>query len=137
MPPDAIRIADTKTWLGTASKDLRRVGILFAANPPDVEGALFHCQQAVEKAFKAFLTWHDTPFRRVHELDVIGGQCVEVDSTLADLVNRVDALTKYAWRFRYPGAPYEPTIEQGEAAWALARETLDAIVSRLPDSTRQ
>jgi hypothetical protein len=23
----------------------------------DLEDALFHCQQAVEKAFKAFLTW--------------------------------------------------------------------------------
>jgi hypothetical protein len=83
------------------AKDMRRVEILMAAGPPDVEGALYHCRQAVGKAFKAFLVWHDTPFRRVHELDVIGGQCADVDPSLRDLVDRADTLTKYAWQFRY------------------------------------
>jgi HEPN domain-containing protein len=92
---------------------LRRIEILLRADPPDVEGALFHCQQAAEKAFKASLTWHDVPFRRVHELDVIGGQCVAVDSTLQGVVDRADELTKYAWQFRYPGSPYEPSLEGG------------------------
>src|SRR5712692_7025195 len=100
MQPDPARAADTKAWLAKAAQDLRRVEILLAVNPPDVEGALFHSQQAAEKALKAFLTWHDVRFRRVHELDVIGGQCVDVGPTLASLVTRVDALTKYAWRFR-------------------------------------
>ena len=136
MQSDPARVADTKAWLAKATQDLRRVEILLAANPPDVEGALFHSQQAAEKALKAFLTWHDLPFRRVHELDVIGGQCVDVDTTLADLVNRVDALAKYAWRFRYPGAPYDPTLEEGRAASMLAREAMDAIMGRLPDETK-
>jgi hypothetical protein len=45
---------------------------LLAAEPPDPEGGLFHSQQAAEKALKGFLTWHDVPFRRVHELDQLG-----------------------------------------------------------------
>jgi HEPN domain-containing protein len=102
MPPDPTRIADTKAWLTKARQDLRRGEILLGAEPPDVEGALYHCQQAAEKAFKTFLTWHDLPFRRVHELDVIGGHCVDLDPTLKDLADRADILTKYAWRFRYP-----------------------------------
>ena len=90
MPPDPTRIADTKAWLTKAAQDLRRVEILLAADPPDAEGALYHCQQAAEKALKGFLTWHDVPFRQTHELDVVGGQCVDVDATLAELVNRAD-----------------------------------------------
>ena len=132
MSPDPTRLADTKAWLTKAGQDLRRVEILLGTEPPDVEGALYHCQQAAEKAFKSFLTWHDVPFRRVHELDVIGGHCVDVDPTLKDLADRADILTKYAWQFRYPGAPYEPALEEGQMAFILAREIMEAITSRLP-----
>ena len=132
MPPDPTRILDTKAWLTKVVRDLRRVEILLAAKPPDVEGALYHCQQAAEKAFKAFLTWHDVPFRRVHELDVVGGHCADVDPALTDIVDRADTLTKYAWQFRYPGAPYEPDLEEGRRALALAREVAEAVSSRLP-----
>ena len=72
MTLDPTRALDTKAWLTKAVQDLRRVEILLAAAPADVEGALYHCQQAAEKAFKGFLTWHDVPFRRIHELDVLG-----------------------------------------------------------------
>jgi HEPN domain-containing protein len=100
MPLDPVRTVDTRAWLAKAAQDLRRIEILLAAEPPDPEGALFHSQQAAEKAIKGFLTWHDVPFRRVHELDVIGEQCVAVDHSLSDVMSRADALTKYAWRFR-------------------------------------
>lgn len=132
MQPDSTRVEDAKAWLVKASQDLRRVEILLAANPPDPEGALFHCQQAAEKAFKCFLTWHDVVFRRIHELDILGGQCADLDPTLADLVNRSETLSKYAWRFRYPGARYEPSLREAEEARALAREVYQAILERLP-----
>jgi HEPN domain-containing protein len=132
MPPDPVRTADTKAWIAKADGDLRRVAILLAVDPPDAEGALFHAQQAAEKALKGFLTWHDVPFRKVHEIDEIGKQCAAVDSSLANLMSRADALTKYAWRFRYPGAPYEPSLEEGRAALNLAREVMEAMLVRLP-----
>ena len=136
MPSDPVRSADARAWLAKAAQDLRRVEILLAAEPPDTEGALFHSQQAAEKAVKGFLTWHDVPFRRVHELDEIGKQCVEVDSSLADLMSRADALTKYAWRFRYPGAPYQPALDEGRTAFDLAREVVGSISGRLPLDVR-
>jgi len=85
MAPDPTRTADTKAWLTKVVHGLRRGDILLGVEHPDVEGALFHCQQAAEKAFKAFLTWHDVPFRRLHELDVIGGHCIDVDPALKDI----------------------------------------------------
>jgi HEPN domain-containing protein len=132
MPLDPVRVTDTQAWLAKATQDLRRVGILLAAEPADPEGALFHSQQAVEKALKGFLTWHDVPFRRVHEIDELGRQCAAVEPSLADLVCRADGLTKYAWRFRYPGAPYEPALDEGRNAFHLAREVVDAIFNLLP-----
>jgi len=136
MPADEVRAGDTRAWLGQALKDLRRVHLLLAAAPPDVEGALFHSQQAAEKALKGFLTWHDIAFRMVHELSEIGKQCLQVDPTLAELLQRTTSLTKYAVRFRYPGAPYQPTPEEARAAEALACEVVEAVTVRLPDEAR-
>ncbi len=101
-----------------------------------MEGALFHCQQTAEKALKAFLTWHDVRFRRVHDLDEIGRQCVEVDRTLEPLVERAEPLSEYASRFRYPGAAYEPHVEEGQAAMELVREVLEAVSIRLARDLR-
>jgi hypothetical protein len=52
MPRDEVLAGDTRAWLEQAAKDLRRVEILLAVTPPDVEGALFHSQQAAEKAMR-------------------------------------------------------------------------------------
>ncbi len=136
MGADSLRTDDTRAWLQEAVKDLRRIDVLLAADPPDPEDAPFHCQQAGEKALKAFLTWHDVPFRRVHELDELGSQCTEIDDTLTPLTDQADRLTKYASRFRYPGAPYRPTPEEARSTAALVRELLEAILSRLPAQVR-
>ena len=85
---------------------------------------------------KAFLTWHDVRFRRIHDLEEIGRQCVEVDLTLGSLMERAGALSQYASRFRYPGAPYEPRVEEGRAALTVAREVTEAVLTRLPREVR-
>jgi hypothetical protein len=43
MQPDDARTADATAWLAKTRQGLRRGEILLAANPADVEGALFHC----------------------------------------------------------------------------------------------
>ncbi len=136
MQPEDTRTADARAWPAKTRQDVRRVEILLAATPADVEGALFHCQQAAERALKAFLTWHDVRFRRIHDLEEIGKQCVEVDQTLGSLMGRAETLSEYASRFRYPGAPYEPRMEEGQAALALVREVTEAILIRLPREVR-
>jgi len=62
MPHDPVRVADTRAWFVKANNDLRATEVDLAATPPLVEDALFHCQQAVEKAITGLLTWHDIPF---------------------------------------------------------------------------
>ena len=82
MPPDTLRAAYAKRWFFKAQKDLRVAELLLAATPPDPENALFHCQQAVEKALKGFLAWHEQPFRKVHNLGELGNQCIQIDPAL-------------------------------------------------------
>jgi HEPN domain-containing protein len=132
MPPDPVRLADTRAWLGRAETDLRSARADLAAAPPILGDALFHCQQAVEKALKAFLTWHDTPFRKTHDLGELGSQCLRIDSSLEPLLRPAAPLTEYAWRFRYPGEPVEPSRGETDAALRLAETIVAAVTERIP-----
>jgi hypothetical protein len=69
MLHDAALVAETRSWLERAGKDLRAAQHALTASPALLEDALFHCQQAVEKTLKAFLTWHGRPFRKTHKSD--------------------------------------------------------------------
>jgi HEPN domain-containing protein len=101
-------------------------------DPPDREDALFHCQQAVEKALKACLTWHDVPFRKTHDLAALGAQCGEADAGLSPALAQVDELTPYAWSYRYPTELIEPPEADALEAKALAFRIAEAVRSRLP-----
>ena len=69
MPHDPARVADTKAWLSRAAIDLRAAALDLAADPPVLDDLVFHCQQAVEKAMKSLLAWHDEPFGKTHHLE--------------------------------------------------------------------
>jgi HEPN domain-containing protein len=69
MQPDDLRLRDTQEWLARSAEDLRNAEHDLIAKPPFVRDALFHAQQAVEKACKGLLTWCDQPFAKIHNLE--------------------------------------------------------------------
>ena len=137
MPADPVLIGETHAWLHKAAHDLRAAGHNLTASPPLLDDALFHCQQAAEKALKGFLMWNDIPFRKTHSLEEIGEQCLDLDSTLHDFVDRAIPLTEYAWKFRYPGEPQEPSLAEVEDALLIAKQLYEAILVRLPSKCGQ
>lgn len=136
MRHDPIRVADTRGWLSRAASDLRACEMGLRTVPSLLEDSVFHAQQAAEKALKAFLAWHDIPFRRTHDLRELGNQCVAVDDSLVELCERAEDLTPYAWIFRYPGGPESPTHEEADEALSLGSEVYHAILIRLPEEVR-
>lgn len=82
---------------------------------------MFHCPQAAEKAFKAFLTFLNRPFRKTHNLEDLGEACLQIDATLKGIVDEAVPLTEYAWAFRSPGDPEIPKLEEAQAALAVAK----------------
>lgn len=136
MPHDPARVAETRGWLVRASSDVRAAEHELRATPPLLDDIVFHCQQVAEKSLKGFLTWHDRPFRKTHSIEEPGEQCLQVDPTLKGLIDRAVPLTEYAWKFRYPGEPEEPSQQEAEEALATARQVHTAIVARLPVEAR-
>jgi len=111
-------------------------------NPSDARGsnhfagALVFCQQAAEKSLKAFLTWHERTFRRTHDVEELGKDCQAIDLTLGALIEEADVLSDYAWKLRYPGAPYTPEQEEAEVMFGIAGRVFREVQSWLPLETR-
>jgi HEPN domain-containing protein len=136
MPRDRARVADTRAWLVKAKEDLDGGARLLKPSKALPGVAVFHCQQAAEKALKAFLVWHDVPFRKTLYLKEVGDACVELDAALKEAVGRAVPLTEYAWKFCYPGELKGPSRKEVQIALALATEVFKAILARLPKEAR-
>lgn len=130
MQPD--KAAAVRGWQSKAANDLRGAHIDLDADPPLIEDALFHCQQAAEKTLKGFLTAHDTPFKKTHDLDELDRACLELDSTLHNTVQPAIPLTVFAWAFRYPGDTQVPSMTEAREVLIIAERLHAAILQRLP-----
>jgi HEPN domain-containing protein len=136
MQHDPARLADARAWLDRPATDIRAAQHGMKAEPPLVADVLFHCQQAVEKCFKAFLAWHDVAFRKTHSLEELGEQCLSIDRTLEPLVDQSVPLTEYAWKFRYPGSDDEPSPGEAVEGLRLVENVRGAVLARLPPEFR-
>lgn len=136
MPHDPELVAETRGWTLRAHADLAAADHDLKAEPPLLADVTFHAQQAAEKSFKAFLTWHSKPFRKTHNLEELGEQSLAIDPGLQELIGGAVRLSDYAWKFRYPGEPEAPGLEEALAALSKAREVFEAVIERLPPEVR-
>jgi HEPN domain-containing protein len=125
MRPEALR--EARDWVARAERDL-----LFAERAVDTapilpEMAAYHAQQTAEKALKGFLTAHDVPFHRTHELVPLLAACLRLEPALQPLLGAAQTLSPYATRFRYPGGPLEPSVAEAKEALRLASEVLELV----------
>ena len=65
---DRTNATEAGQWLIKADHDLRSAKCLMEGEPPLLDTAVYHCQQAVEKSLKAFLALNAVPIQRVHIL---------------------------------------------------------------------
>ena len=63
-------------WLAKAESDLSTAKWLLEGSGP-YDTACFHAQQAVEKALKAFLAFHQIAIPRIHDLEELQRLCLE------------------------------------------------------------
>ncbi len=127
MKPKHIR-----AWFEKSLRDIAIAKHNLTADPPFTDSAVFHCQQAVEKALKGFLAFHKTPFSKTHDIGQLSELVKKIDPSLDSVLFQCSELTPYATVFRYPGEPIDPSLEEANDSIILAQSALDQIVSRLP-----
>ena len=103
-----------QAWLRRAREDLLSALKLSEEPDPLFATALYHCQQSAEKALKGFLTFHDQPFEKTHDIAVLLKLSIPFDSNLSVFVGAANQLSRYAVIYRYPSEEPEPDRTQFE-----------------------
>ena len=130
MRQDPAHVVATQAWFIKANEDLREAEFVLTASPPFIGSSLFHSEQAVEKALKGFLTWHQIAFT-TDDLEQLRLLCAGVDASLGEVLQPLDLLTEYGWRFRYPNDLAEPGFDQATETLRLAAAAVGAVLAKV------
>lgn len=126
-----------QSWLTKAQHDLASARVLAASAPPLLDTAIYHCQQAAEKAVKAYLVYCNQEFERVHDIEALIRLAMSHVEAFVDWTDVGIELTPYARIYRYPGYATEPSREQFDRAMTAAEGLYQFVVSLLPSEIRR
>lgn len=126
-----------KNWLIKALHDLAVSKKLKTGEEQYLDVAIYHCQQAAEKAIKGFLVLHDKEFPKTHDLRLLVQLAVSVNSEFVKHEDAAEILTPYATEFRYPGDIMDPTKEEMEQGIKNAEEIVNYVISLLSDELQK
>lgn len=123
-----------RNWLIKAKRDLAAARRLASGPESYLDVAIYHCQQAAEKALKAFLSFYDEPPEKTHDVGALIARCERRESGFHKWVDAAAFLTPYATVFRYPGDLMEPDQAEFDEALQMAAELYEFVLSVLPHS---
>ncbi len=124
--------AKANEWLNRAKDDLIAAELLQTFEEYPIRVLAFHCQQAVEKSLKAFLTEKEQPFLFRHDLGYLLDLCINIDPMFDELESQIAGLTPYAVEARYPAdLPLEPTKEDGQLYLQQAKNVFSFVSTKL------
>ena len=121
-----------RNWLIKSSRDLLCAMELADAPKPLLDSAVYHCQQAAEKAVKSFLIYHDTRFDKTHDVGLLASQAAVIQPGFNNYLDVARLLTPYAIEFRYPGDYIEPELDEFQEALEATVLILAFVSSMLP-----
>jgi HEPN domain-containing protein len=131
------QLKEAQEWLAKGWHDLVSARSLLCHEPEVTDTIAFHCQQAVEKALKAYLVYYGRTFDRVHNLGYLLDICGEIDEVCEQLRNAAEVLTPYGVGARYPGEIEDISEEQATEALKSADYVWDNILALLPAEVTQ
>ncbi len=130
------KLEHAKSWLATAWQDLEAAVWLMESPASLFRAVGFHCQQAVEKSLKAYLTWQDRPFEKTHSLVVLLEMCVETDPNFEALRIASVILSPYAAVLHHPGDIPNICNEEAYTAIELAQQAYEFILAKMPQAVQ-
>jgi HEPN domain-containing protein len=112
-------------WLYKAEEDLGSAKLLLDGKFYGT--AIYHTQQAAEKAFKAYCVYISIAIPRTHNLDTLCQLCETSDPSFNSIYLYAIDLNGLDVAFRYPNVQLEPTETDVRNALQLASEILDFV----------
>jgi HEPN domain-containing protein len=128
---NADKIEYVKKWFIKADHDLQTAVNERGVDKGEVltDTICFHCQQAVEKYLKSFLTWYDVDFKPVHDLVYLQQLCIKVDSGFQ--VFSLSRLTGFGVALRYPDDFYMPSLYEADSSIDIADQIKNLVRNKI------
>ena len=120
-----------KLWIIKADHDLGTAEIILLHLPKYKDILCFHCQQAVEKYLKAYLTFFDEEIPKTHNLMTLLELLRERDAFSKDYYEKARQVNSFAVEIRYPEAISKFEKIEGEKPIAIAKEFRKIILQKL------
>lgn len=118
-------------WLERAESDLKTARIL-KDNDGDNCNAVFHCQQCIEKALKAYLLYKAKTHFDGHNLTFLCRQAMKYDNFFDDWLDESAELNRYYIETRYPtDKGFDVDDEQLEKSYKHAKNMYEFIFENL------
>lgn len=122
-----------QNWLIKAQRDLNSAKKLSGQPDQFLDTAIYHCQQAAEKAIKGFLVFHDQRFEKTHDLEILINLARPFEERFSSWYDAGECLTPYSAAFRYPGDILEPDPDEFRQALEAAEGIYQFVLSILPE----
>ena len=125
-----------QAWLRKAAHDLAAAKKLSGDGDP-LDAAIYHCQQAAEKAVKAYLSYAGATIEKTHDVERLIKLAAKHLPQFGQWLDEAEIVTPYATRFRYPmeDVPMEPERSEFEEALNASQRLFDFVLSVLPTET--
>ena len=101
-------LSNVRNWLIKAKHDLLTAKKLSKGEECYLDTAIYHCQQAAEKAVKGYLILKDHRPEKTHDLQALVVKACKTDEIFSNCLDAAELLTPYATEYRYPGEFMEP-----------------------------
>ena len=131
--------ASAKELFYIAEEDFKDGKKLYTNNPDEFKRLVcFLMQQAVEKYIKAYLIYHDKPYKKTHDISLLIQNAVEINEDFNDLYEiNADSLTDYAVGIRYDRTYINLPKEKEAEAVLIAENVRLFIMKKLPELSEQ
>lgn len=120
-------------WINKADHDLSTAKIIFLQLPEYFDVIGFHCQQAIEKYFKGYLTFIDIDFEFKHDLIYLLDLIVPQDACFDQFYMPASVINDYAVKIRYSFSKQNPSKEELEQMIALADKIHELVIKKIED----
>lgn len=121
-----------KFWIAKAKSDLKLARIGIKESDDVLDSAIYHTQQAAEKALKGYLVFMGQEPKKTHDLTVLIEICSCFDLNFKSLFMDAKILNPFSMAFRYPDNYWNiPSRNIAEGAIKSSEKILKFVIARI------
>lgn len=122
-----------RAWIAKAESDIKNIenNLRYVEEEIPIDTVCFHCQQAVEKYLKAYLTKKNISFPHTHNLGSLVYLAESIDSSFSEILEKAETLSPFAVEIRYPDYSDIPSAEECKEFYQTVIEIKEFILDRM------